>query len=97
MLGLSIDMQNVCLLPHAQHSNDLYSKENERSLELGNIGFPHVHMRVVIGAEVKLCACDLVDIGLASSFHVTSVRTSSFLPWAIASCVKQKGPLRLKQ
>jgi|SoiMethySBSTD1v2_1073268.scaffolds.fasta_scaffold05814_17 hypothetical protein len=56
-------MECICLLPHAQHSKDLYSNENERFLKLGNIDLPQTHMRTPSTAEDERSACMILGIG----------------------------------
>src|SRR5262245_26766887 len=58
--------ENVCLLPQLQHSNDRCSKANERSLEPGNIGFPHVQMRAGTAAPDKCSECKLLCIAFSA-------------------------------
>jgi hypothetical protein len=60
-------MEYVCLLPHARHSKDLYSNENERFLKLGNIDLPQTHMCTPTTAEDERSVCMIVGIGFIYS------------------------------
>ena len=68
-------MEYVCLLPHARHSKDLYSNENERFLKLGNIDLPQTHMCTPTTAEDERSVCMIVGIGFIYSLPGRAVLT----------------------